>query len=61
MMPWHFAHLGGIILRGPGLAMIEATSVLPEGRITPEDVGIWDDCHIHSRWGMPNIVKFAHS
>lgn len=41
--------------------MIEATSVVPEGRITPEDVGIWDDSHINSRWGMQNIVEFAHS
>ncbi|THH32908.1 hypothetical protein EUX98_g1241 [Antrodiella citrinella] len=55
---WHMAHLGGIISRGPGLAFVEATAVLPEGRITPEDVGIWSDEHIEP-WRR--IVQFAHS
>jgi 2,4-dienoyl-CoA reductase-like NADH-dependent reductase (Old Yellow Enzyme family) len=58
---WHFAHLGGIISRGPGLSMIEATAVLPEGRITPEDSGIWSDAHINGEWGLKKIVEFAHS
>jgi 2,4-dienoyl-CoA reductase-like NADH-dependent reductase (Old Yellow Enzyme family) len=58
---WHFAHLGGIISRGPGLAMIEATAVVPEGRITPEDSGIWEDAHIEGEWGLKKIVEFAHS
>ncbi|GIC94524.1 uncharacterized protein Aud_001853 [Aspergillus udagawae] len=35
MTPWHWAHYGGIAQRGPGMMIIEATSVLPEGRITP--------------------------
>ncbi|KAF8623842.1 hypothetical protein AX15_006164 [Amanita polypyramis BW_CC] len=56
--PWHFAHLGGIFTRGPGLAMVEASAVLPEGRITPEDAGIWDDAHA-TAWSK--IVQFAHS
>ncbi|KAJ3800766.1 FMN-linked oxidoreductase [Lentinula aff. detonsa] len=55
---WHMAHLGGIISRGPGLSFIEATAVLPEGRITPEDNGIWDDAHIK---GLKEVVDFAHS
>ncbi|KAE8453297.1 hypothetical protein EG329_011364 [Mollisiaceae sp. DMI_Dod_QoI] len=59
--PWHFSHLGGIISRGPGLSIVEATAVLPEGRITPEDSGIWLDSHVDSRWGLKNIVEFAHS
>ncbi|TVY85412.1 NADPH dehydrogenase afvA [Lachnellula suecica] len=58
---WHFAHLGGIISRGPGLAMIEATSVTPEGRITPEDSGIWSDDHLEGQWGLKKITEFAHS
>jgi len=41
--PWHFAHLGGVILRGPGLTMVEATAVTSEGPITPEDSGLWKD------------------
>ena len=59
--PWHFAHLGGIISRGPGLTVIEATSILPEGRITPEDSGIWSDSHVDNQFGLKQIVEFAHS
>ena len=51
-------HLGGIIQRGPGLAMIEATSVTAEGRITPEDSGLWKDSQIAP---LKRIVEFAHS
>ncbi|KAJ6590480.1 FMN-linked oxidoreductase [Mycena vulgaris] len=57
LTPWHFAHLGGIICRGPGLTMMEATAVLPEGRITPQDLGLWSDCHIE---GLAAMVDFAH-
>jgi 2,4-dienoyl-CoA reductase-like NADH-dependent reductase (Old Yellow Enzyme family) len=57
---WHFAHLGGIISRGPGLAIVEATSVTPEGRITPEDSGIWKDEHVDGPWGLKHIVEYAH-
>ncbi|TGO12783.1 hypothetical protein BTUL_0082g00270 [Botrytis tulipae] len=55
---WHLAHLGGIISRGPGLSFIEATAVLPEGRITPEDCGLWKDSQIAP---LRRIVQFAHS
>ncbi|MCJ1345773.1 hypothetical protein MMC31_003982 [Peltigera leucophlebia] len=55
---WHFTHLGGIIQRGPGLAMVEATSITPEGRITPEDSGLWKDSQIEP---LKRIVEFAHS
>lgn len=58
---WHMAHLGGIISRGPGLSMIEATAVLPEGRITPEDSGIWSDEHVEGHFGLKEICEFAHS
>lgn len=54
---WHLTHLGGIVQRGPGLAFVEAASVTPQGRITPEDVGIWEDGHIE---GLKRIVEFAH-
>ncbi|KIY64664.1 FMN-linked oxidoreductase [Cylindrobasidium torrendii FP15055 ss-10] len=56
--PWHFGHLGGIFTRGPGLTIIEATAVTPEGRITPEDVGIWDDEHAEK---LKAITEYAHS
>lgn len=55
---WHFAHLGGIVSRGPGLTMIEATAITPEGRITPEDCGLWEDSQIAP---LHKIVEFAHS
>lgn len=55
---WHLTHLGGIVQRGPGLSMMEATSVLPEGRITPEDLGLWGEQHIAP---LQRIVEFAHS
>ncbi|KAB2580240.1 NADPH dehydrogenase afvA [Lasiodiplodia theobromae] len=57
MTDWHLAHLGGITSRGPGLAVIEAAAVLPEGRITPEDVGLWKDSYIAP---LRRIVEFAH-
>lgn len=55
---WHMAHLGGIISRGPGLSFVEATAVTPEGRITPEDSGLWKDSQIAP---LKRIVDFAHS
>jgi len=58
MTDWHLTHLGGIIQRGPGLSFIEASAVLPQGRITPEDVGLWEDGQIEP---MRRVVEFAHS
>ncbi|KAF9494617.1 FMN-linked oxidoreductase [Pleurotus eryngii] len=55
---WHLAHLGGIFTRGPGLTFVEAAAVVPEGRITPEDVGIWSDDCIKP---FAELVEFAHS
>ncbi|MDA0988988.1 MAG: NADH:flavin oxidoreductase/NADH oxidase [Chloroflexi bacterium] len=45
---WHMVHLGSRAVGGAGLVMFEATSVTPEGRITPWDLGIWSDSHIDS-------------
>ncbi|SPJ90969.1 related to flavin oxidoreductase [Fusarium torulosum] len=55
--PWHIAHYGGIAQRGPGLIMVEATAVQANGRITPEDSGIWLDAHIDT---LRKHVEFAH-
>lgn len=55
---WHLAHLGGIISRGPGLSFVEATSVTANGRITPQDSGLWLDSQIAP---LKRIVEFAHS
>ncbi|MEP7107735.1 MAG: NADH:flavin oxidoreductase/NADH oxidase [Ferruginibacter sp.] len=43
---WHFVHLGSRAVGGAGLVMTEAASVTPEGRITPDDLGIYKDEHI---------------
>ncbi len=43
---WHLVHLGGFAVGGAGLVMTEATAVSPEGRISPQDLGIWDDAHV---------------
>jgi 2,4-dienoyl-CoA reductase-like NADH-dependent reductase (Old Yellow Enzyme family) len=40
---WHLVHLGALARGGAGLVMTEATAVLPEGRISPQDAGIWTD------------------
>jgi 2,4-dienoyl-CoA reductase-like NADH-dependent reductase (Old Yellow Enzyme family) len=43
---WHLVHLGGLATGGAGVVCVEATAVVPEGRISPHDLGLWDDAHI---------------
>ena len=40
---WHLIHLGHLALSGAALLTIEATAVVPEGRISPLDLGLWSD------------------
>jgi 2,4-dienoyl-CoA reductase-like NADH-dependent reductase (Old Yellow Enzyme family) len=54
---WHMVHLGSRAVGGIGLIITEATAVSPEGRITPSDLGLWKDEHIH---GLSRIVDFIH-
>jgi 2,4-dienoyl-CoA reductase-like NADH-dependent reductase (Old Yellow Enzyme family) len=54
---WHFVHLGSRAAGGAGLVLTEATAVLPEGRISPQDLGIWMDDHIQP---LARIVRFIH-
>jgi 2,4-dienoyl-CoA reductase-like NADH-dependent reductase (Old Yellow Enzyme family) len=42
---WHLVHLGSRAVGGAGLILMEATAVAPEGRISPDDCGIWSDAH----------------
>jgi 2,4-dienoyl-CoA reductase-like NADH-dependent reductase (Old Yellow Enzyme family) len=44
--PWHVAHYAQFALGGAGLVLTEATAVLPEGRVTPQDAGLWADDHV---------------
>src|SRR5271154_86304 len=55
---WHLVHLGSRAVGGAGLILTEATSVTAEGRITPEDLGIWSDAHIEF---LARIVRFLES
>lgn len=43
---WHLVHLGSRAAGGAGAVIAEATAVVPEGRISPDDLGLWDDRHI---------------
>jgi NADH:flavin oxidoreductases, Old Yellow Enzyme family len=43
---WHLMHYGALARGGAGLVTIEATAVTPEGRITPQDLGLWNDQQI---------------
>lgn len=52
---WHFVHFGSRAVGGAGLMISEATAVSPEGRISPDDLGIWKDEHIA---GLRHITAF---
>ncbi len=54
---WHFVHLASRAVGGAGLVLTEASAVVPEGRISPQDLGIWKDDHIAP---LARIVKFVH-
>ena len=54
---WHIVHYGTRAAGGVGLLMLEATAVAPEGRITPFDLGLWDDTQVA---GLERIIRFAH-
>jgi 2,4-dienoyl-CoA reductase-like NADH-dependent reductase (Old Yellow Enzyme family) len=43
---WHLVHLGSRAVGGAAMVMTEAAAVLPEGRISPQDLGVWTDDHI---------------
>ena len=43
---WHLVHLGSRAVGGAALVFTEAAAVLPEGRISPQDLGIWKDAHL---------------
>ncbi|HEX3158026.1 MAG TPA: NADH:flavin oxidoreductase/NADH oxidase [Gemmatimonadaceae bacterium] len=71
MTDWHLIHLGHLALSGAALLTIEATAVVPEGRITYADVGLWSDeseaamgrtLESIRRWSdMPIAIQLAHA
>jgi 2,4-dienoyl-CoA reductase-like NADH-dependent reductase (Old Yellow Enzyme family) len=67
---WHLAHLLQRAIGGAGMVMAEATAVVPEGRITPADLGLWEDAQIpaHARLaaaiagvGAVPAIQIAHA
>lgn len=71
MSDWHVMHLGHLAMSGAALLTIEATAVLPEGRISHADVGLWDDrteaaiartlSSVRAWSDMPIAIQLAHA
>lgn len=55
--PWHLVHLGSRAVGGAGLVLTEATSVSPEGRISPHDAGIWNDQQVDSLRPIVDFIR----
>ena len=53
---WHLVHLGSRAVGGAAIVFTEAAAVLPEGRISPQDLGIWKDEHIEP---LARITRFV--
>jgi 2,4-dienoyl-CoA reductase-like NADH-dependent reductase (Old Yellow Enzyme family) len=56
---WHLVHLGQFALGGAAVVLTEATAVLPEGRISPQDLGLWKDEHVEMLARIGRFVR-AH-
>ena len=55
---WHLVHLGAFATGGAGLVISEATAVVPEGRISSADLGLWHDDHVPA---LRRITDFIHA
>ena len=55
---WHLVHLGSRAAGGAGLVLTEAAAVDPRGRISPADLGIWDDQHVP---GLQRVASFIRA
>jgi 2,4-dienoyl-CoA reductase-like NADH-dependent reductase (Old Yellow Enzyme family) len=67
---WHFVHYGSRAVGGAALMIIEATAVTPEGRISPGDLGLWEDrqieplariAHFSQEQGCVAAAQLAHA
>ena len=54
---WHLVHLGSRAVGGASLVFTEATAVSPEGRISPDDLGLWKDEHINFLKKITHFIK----
>lgn len=55
---WHDQHIGALARGGAGLVVVEATAVTPEGRISPDDLGLWNT---EQQDALARLVRIAHS
>ncbi|MDQ1305564.1 MAG: hypothetical protein QG671_1395 [Actinomycetota bacterium] len=55
---WHVVHYGAMATGGAGLVLMESTAVMPEGRISADDLGLWNDDQAQA---LETIVEFAHT
>ena len=67
---WHLVHLGSRAVGGAGLVVVEATAVSPQGRISPEDSGLWNEaqaeafvpiCRFILEQGAIPAIQLAHA
>ena len=58
---WHLVHLGSRAVGGAGLIFTEATAVSPEGRISPNDAGIWNDVQASAYKRITSFIKSQKS
>ncbi|KAL5357088.1 hypothetical protein BJX96DRAFT_181187 [Aspergillus floccosus] len=62
LTPYHLAHLGHLALKGTGLIFIEATAVQPNGRISPNDSGLWQAGADSEQFkGLQRVCEFVHA
>ena len=54
---WHFAHLSARAVGGAGLVFTEAAAVTPEGRISPQDLGVWSEKHFEPLERIASFIK----
>jgi 2,4-dienoyl-CoA reductase-like NADH-dependent reductase (Old Yellow Enzyme family) len=54
---WHLVHLGSRAVGGAALVMVEASAVVPEGRISPFDMGIWSDRHAEALAPIAHFIR----
>lgn len=54
---WHLVHLGSRTVGGAALIFTEATAVTPEGRISPDDLGIWKDEHVKELKRITDFIE----
>lgn len=54
---WHLQHYGARATGGPGLILVEATAVVPEGRISPLDLGIWNDAQVEGHRRLTAFMR----